>query len=65
MKKIVIVSSRPEPDYGLLALLNMLFSECEVQIVFKKSETVTQYPASCSSDRLMAHAGNIAHLTKI
>ena len=59
MKKIVIITSRPEPDYGLLAFLNTLFPECEVQIVFKKSETVTQYPANYSSDRLMAHTGDI------
>ena len=65
MKKIVIVTSRPEPDHGLVAALNTLFPECEVQIVFKKSKTVTEYPASCSSDRLMAHTGDIVHLTKI
>jgi hypothetical protein len=65
MNKIVIVTNRPEPDHGLLASLNTLFPECEVQIVFKKRETVTQYPASCSSDPLMAHAGDIMHLTKI
>ncbi|MEA3416984.1 MAG: hypothetical protein U9R02_12665 [Thermodesulfobacteriota bacterium] len=50
MKKIVIVTSQPEPDYALLASLNTLFPECEVQIVFKKCETVAKYPASCSSD---------------
>ena len=65
MKKIVIVTNRPEPDHGLLASLNTLFPECEVQIVFKKGETVAQYPASCSSDRLIVHAGDIVHLTKI
>ena len=65
MKKIVIVTNWPEPDHGLLALLNTLFPGCEVQIVFKKSETVAQYPASCSSDRLIAHAGDVVHLTKI
>ena len=65
MKKIVIVSSRPEPDHSLLASLNTLFPDCEIHIVFKKNETVAQYPASCFSDRLMVHAGDIAHLTKI
>ena len=65
MKKIVIVTSRPEPDRNLLASLNTLFLECEVQVVFKKSETVAQYPATCSSDRLTAHAEDIVHLTKI
>ena len=59
MKKIVIVSSRPEPDHGLLASLNTLFPECEVQIVFKNNETLAEYPANCTSDRLMAHTGDI------
>jgi len=59
MKKIVIVTDRPEPDRSLLASLNTLFPECEVQIVFKKGETVAQYPASCSSDRLIVHAEDI------
>lgn len=65
MDKIVIVTNRPEPDRGLLASLNTLFPECEIQIVFKKSETVARYSESCSSDRLMAHAEDIVHLTKI
>ena len=59
MKKIVIVTNRPEPDHGLLALLNTLFPECKIHIVFKKSEAVAQYPANCTSDRLMAHTGDI------
>jgi hypothetical protein len=56
MKKIVIVTNRSEADHALLASLNILFPECEVQVVFKKGETVAQHPASCSLDRLMAHA---------
>ena len=39
MNKIVIVTNRPEPDRGLLASLNTLFPECEVQIVFKEVGT--------------------------
>ena len=39
MDKIVIVTNRPEPDRGLLASLNTLFPECEVQIVFKEVGT--------------------------
>ena len=49
MEKIVIVTSQPEPDYGLLALLNALFPECEVQIVFKRVETSDQYQADSFS----------------
>lgn len=65
MKKIVIVTSRSEPDHSLLASLNTLFPECEVQVVFKKSETVAKHPATCSSDRFMTHTEDIMHLTKI
>ena len=39
MDKIVIVTNRPEPDRGLLASLNTLFPECEIQIVFKEVGT--------------------------
>lgn len=55
----MMVTNWPEPDHGLLASLNRFFPECEVHIVFKKSEIVAEYPTSCSSDRLMAHAGDI------
>ncbi len=30
MDKIVIVTNKPEPDYGLLAMLNTLFPDCEI-----------------------------------
>ena len=46
MDKIVIVTNRPEPDRGLLASLNTLFPDCEIQIVFKKVETFDKRPAS-------------------
>ena len=39
MKKIVIKTSRPEPDFSLIASLNTLFPECEIQIVFKEVGT--------------------------
>ena len=64
MKKI-IVFNRPETDHSLLASFNTLFPECEFRVVFKKSDTNAQYPASCSSDRLIVHAGDIEHATKI
>ncbi|MEA1899288.1 MAG: hypothetical protein U9N47_00765 [Thermodesulfobacteriota bacterium] len=40
MKKIVIKSSRIEPDFSLIASLKALFPECEIQIVFKEVGTV-------------------------
>ena len=39
MDKIVIVTNLSEPDYGLLASIDTLFPDCEIQIVFKEVET--------------------------
>ena len=40
MKKIVIKTSRPEPHYGLIASLNKLFPDCEIQIVTERAENL-------------------------
>ena len=45
MKKIVIKTSRPEPDFSLIASLNTLFPDCEIQIVFKEVGTFDKRPA--------------------
>ena len=45
MYKIVIVSSRPKPDDGLLEWLNTLFPECEVQIVFRDGDAFDECQA--------------------
>ena len=39
MKKIVIVTNKPEPDYCLFGLLNTLFPECEIRIILGEMET--------------------------
>lgn len=49
MKRIVIVTSQPEPDRTLLALVSEVFPECEIQIVLRRSETFEQFPADYSS----------------
>ena len=49
MDKVVIVTSQPEPDYFLLAWLNKLFPDCEIQIVFREIETSEQCQANCFS----------------
>ena len=49
MEKIVIVTSQPEHNYGLLASLNKLFPDCEVQIVFRKVEISEQSQADSLS----------------
>ncbi|MEA3437455.1 MAG: hypothetical protein U9R43_13380 [Thermodesulfobacteriota bacterium] len=40
MKKIVIKTSRPEHHYGLMASLNKLFPECEIQITTERAENL-------------------------
>ena len=55
MEKIVIVTSQPKPDQGLLALLNTLFPDCEIHFVLKGVETSEEHSAGCSSDLLMTY----------
>ena len=55
MDKIVIVTSKQEPDYGLLHLLNVLFPNCEVSIVPRRVETFKDCMAGCSSDPFRGH----------
>jgi hypothetical protein len=45
VKKIVIKTSRPDPDFSLIASLNTLFPECEIQIVFEEVGTFEKRPA--------------------
>ena len=51
MKKIVIKTKQTEPDYTLIASLNTLFPDCEIQVVFKGNETSEEYAESFSSDQ--------------
>lgn len=46
MKKIVLITSQPEPDDVLLTWLSALFPYSEIQIVFKKVEN----PEQCQAD---------------
>ena len=55
MDKIVIVTSKQEPDYGLLHLLNVLFPNCEVSIVPRRVETFKDCMAGCFSDPFKGH----------
>lgn len=55
MKKIVIVTSRPEPDYDLPGLLNVLFSECEIHVVPRQVEAFEGCPAGCCSGQFTTH----------
>ena len=53
MDKIVIVTNKPEPDYGLLAMLNTLFPDCEIRIVPRGVETCEEGLAGSSSGPFM------------
>gem|GEM_PF-1319857 len=55
MKKIVIITNKPEPDYGLFGLLNTLFPECEIHVVPRRVETFEDCMAGCSSDPFKGH----------
>ena len=48
----MILTEQSEPDPDLLAWLNALFPDCEIQIVFKGTETFGEYPAQCFDFRL-------------
>jgi len=49
LKKIVIVSSKPEPDESLLELVKTLFPDCEICVVFGMAETLAQCQADSFS----------------
>ena len=55
MKKIVIITNKSEPDYGLFGLLNTLFPECEIHVVPRRVETFEDGMAGCSSDPFRCH----------
>lgn len=49
MKKIVIVSSEPEPDGCLLELVKTLFPDCEICVMFGMGEALAWCPADSFS----------------
>lgn len=44
MEKIVIISKQEDCNHGLIALINALFPECEISIVFSDMEGTDAYP---------------------
>jgi len=46
MKKIVILSAKPEPDEFLLEMVKTLFADCEICVVSKMGEMLAQ----CQTD---------------
>lgn len=49
MKKIMIVSSKPELDECLLELVKTLFPDCEIYVVSGMAETLAQCQADSFS----------------
>ena len=43
MKKIIILCDTGEPRYGLVSNLKKLFSECEIQILQRRCESIEKY----------------------
>ena len=54
MKKIVIVNRKPGPDEYLLALVYMLFSDCEIHVVYSMYEALEQCLDDSYSDLFTA-----------
>jgi len=52
MEKIVILTEQPKPDQDLVVWLHEQFPDCEIQIVFKGTEALGDYPADCLHFRL-------------
>lgn len=52
MEKIVVLTEQAEPDPDLVAWLNELFPDCEIQVGSKWTETFGKHPASCFDFRL-------------
>jgi hypothetical protein len=48
----MVFTEQTEPDHDLLAWLDELFPDCEIQIGFKWTETFGEYPADCFHFRL-------------
>lgn len=50
MDKIVIMTSRPEPDPLLLELVNTLFPDCDIHIMYKGFDLCKQELSGSSSE---------------
>jgi hypothetical protein len=53
MNKIVILTIEPELDYALIALLNMVFPDCEVSLVFSPTEALDEVTTGPSFSSLL------------
>jgi hypothetical protein len=51
----VVLPSHPEPNYDLLEMLNELFPDCEIEIVFREVETLKQSKVDSSPRPFMTN----------
>ena len=56
MEKIVIISKQEDCNHGLIALINALFPECEISIVFSDMEGTDAYPDESLSELALTDA---------
>ena len=50
MEKIVIISKQEDCNHGLIALINALFPECDISIIFSDMEGTDAYPDESLSE---------------
>jgi hypothetical protein len=56
VEKIVIISKQEDCNHGLIALINALFPECDISIIFSDMEgTLTDAKGGTMSDILIMH----------
>ena len=56
MEKVVIISKEKDCNHGLIALINALFPECEISIVFSDMEGTDAYPDESLSELALSDA---------
>lgn len=56
MEKIVIISKQEDCNHGLIALINALFPECEISIVFSDMEGTDAYRDESLSELALSDA---------
>ena len=59
MKKIVIKTSRPGPDSGLIVLLKELFPDCEIDIAYRDAETSQEPTVDIPAKPSMGYATKV------
>ena len=56
LEKVVIISKQEDCNHGLIALINALFPECEISMVFSDMEGTDAYPDESLSELALTDA---------